>query len=311
MRISRCDLKVIGRRHGKRRTILNMARQYRIDDLVDFAKYPLDQPNSVAYNSAVADARTQLQDDGCAVIKNLLRPTAVKIISQEIVERKSKTHFSTTKMNPYFHSVKNPDYPEHHPVNTFIERSSGFIPGDSWNSSLAIDVLFRSDLLTNFIRDSLETEAIHCYADPLAGLTANILDPGQQFAWHFDTNEFAVTAMIDEADDGGLFQYVPMIRNPDDEAFEKIQHVLDGNHETVKTLELRAGDLQIFRGRHSLHRVTRVPETSKPRHAAIFAYTAEPGVIGRVERTKQLFGRVLPAHEEAERQRVRTDQLID
>ncbi|MGA1366877.1 MAG: arpA protein, partial [Ilumatobacteraceae bacterium] len=33
--------------------------------------------------------------------------------------------------------------------------------------------------------------------------------------------------------------------------------------------------------------------------------------IGRVERTKQLFGRVLPAHEQAERQRVRTDQLID
>lgn len=150
-------------------------------------------------------------------------------------------------MNPYFHSEKNPQYPDHHPVNTFIERSSGFIPGDSWDSSLAIDVLFRSDLLTNFIRDALETEAVHCYADPLAGLTANILDPGQQFAWHFDTNEFAVTAMIDEADDGGLFQYVPMIRNPDDEAFENIQRVLDGNLENVKTLELRAGDLQIFR----------------------------------------------------------------
>lgn len=288
-----------------------MTREYRIDDLVDFATYPLDQPSSIAYKNVVDDARSQLQQDGCAVVKNLLRPTALKVISQEIVERKSKTHYSTSNMNPYFHSEKNPQYPDHHPVNTFIERSSGFIPGDSWDSSLAIDVLFRSDLLTNFIRDALETEAVHCYADPLAGLTANILDPGQQFAWHFDTNEFAVTAMIDEADDGGLFQYVPMIRNPDDEAFENIQRVLDGNLENVKTLELRAGDLQIFRGRHSLHRVTRVPTTSRPRHAAIFAYTSEPRVIGRLKRTKQLFGRVLPAHVEAERRRVRTDQLID
>ena len=205
----------IGRHPGKRRTVMTMARQYRIDDLVDIATYPLDQPNSVAYKSAVADARSQLQDDGCAVIKNLLRPTAVKIISQEIIERKSNTHFSTSKMNPYFHSTKNPEYPDHHPVNTFIERSSGFIPGDSWDASLAIDILFRSEMLTNFIRYALETQAVHCYADPLAGLTANILDPGQQFAWHFDTNEFAVTAMIDEADDGGLFQYVPMIRTPD------------------------------------------------------------------------------------------------
>jgi hypothetical protein len=288
-----------------------MTRPYRVDDLVDFDVYPFDETASPKYKVALSHAREQLQYDGCAVIKNLLRPTAVKIISQEIIARKQTTHFSTSSMNPYFHSTKNPDYPDHHPVNTFIERSSGFIPGDSWDSSLAIDVLFRSEALTAFIRDCLETDSVYCYADPLAGLTANILDPGQQFAWHFDTNEFAVTAMIDEADEGGLFEYVPMIRTPDDESFDRIQKVLEDDRSEVKTLELHAGDLQIFRGRHSLHRVTRVPATSKPRHAAIFAYTAEPGVIGRVERTRQLFGRVLAAHEEAEQRRVRSDALID
>jgi hypothetical protein len=288
-----------------------MTREYRVDDLVDFTLYPLDSPESKQYKEALENARAQLKEDGCAIFRDLLRPTAVKIISQEIVARKSTTHFSTSSMNPYFHSTHNPDYPDHHPVNTFIERSSGFIPGDSWDSSLAIDVLFRSEALTQFIRDALETKSVFCYADPLAGLTANILDPGQQFAWHFDTNDFAVTAMIDEADDGGLFEYVPMTRTPDDESFEKIQQILDGDRTMVKTLDLRAGDLQIFRGRHSLHRVTRVPTSSKPRHAAIFAYTAEPGVIGRVERTRQLFGRVLAAHEEAEKLRVRSDSLID
>ena len=288
-----------------------MTRDYRVDDLVDFTLYPLDCPESEQYKWALESARAQLNEDGCAIFRDLLRPTAVKIISQEIVARKSTTHFSTSSMNPYFHSTHNPEYPDHHPVNTFIERSSGFIPGDSWDSSLAIDVLFRSELLTQFIRDALETKSVYCYADPLAGLTANILDPGQQFAWHFDTNDFAVTAMIDEADDGGLFEYVPMTRTPDDESFEKIQQVLDGDRTKVKTLDLRAGDLQIFRGRHSLHRVTRVPASSKPRHAAIFAYTAEPGVIGRVERTRQLFGRVLAAHQEAENLRVRSDSLID
>jgi hypothetical protein len=288
-----------------------MTRDYRVDDLVDFTLYPLDCPESEQYKWALESARAQLNEDGCAIFRDLLRPTAVKIISQEIVARKSTTHFSTSSMNPYFHSTHNPEYPDHHPVNTFIERSSGFIPGDSWDSSLAIDVLFRSEALTQFIRDALETESVYCYADPLAGLTANILDPGQQFAWHFDTNDFAVTALIDEADDGGLFEYVPMTRTPDDESFEKIQQVLDGDRTKVKTLDLRAGDLQIFRGRHSLHRVTRVPASSKPRHAAIFAYTAEPGVIGRVERTRQLFGRVLAAHEEAENLRVRSDSLID
>jgi hypothetical protein len=87
--------------------------------------------------------------------------------------------------------------------------------------------------------------------------------------------------------------------------------VLDGGREGVTTLELRPGDLQIFRGRHSLHRVTRVPTGSRPRHAAIFAYTREPGVIGRVTRTRQLFGRVLQEHLDAEVARVRSDSLID
>jgi hypothetical protein len=159
-----------------------MTRPYRVDDLVDFDVYPLDETASPKYKVALSHAREQLQYDGCAVIKNLLRPTAVKIISQEIIARKQTTHFSTSSMNPYFHSTKNPDYPDHHPVNTFIERSSGFIPGDSWDSSLAIDVLFRSDALTAFIRDCLETDSVYCYADPLAGLTANILDPGHPVA---------------------------------------------------------------------------------------------------------------------------------
>ena len=69
--------------------------------------------------------------------------------------------------------------------------------------------MFRAEVLTRFLRDCLETDAVYCYADPLAGLTANVLDPGQQFAWHFDTNEFAVTVLVDAADEGGVFEYVP------------------------------------------------------------------------------------------------------
>jgi hypothetical protein len=196
-------------------------------------------------------------------------------------------------------------------MNTFIERSSGFIPGDSWEPGCATDVLFRSTELARFIADCLEVPHLYCYADPLAGLTANILDPGQQFTWHFDTNDFAVTVLVDEADEGGLFQYVPLIRSADDENFAGVQAVLEGETTGVRTLTLRPGDLQIFRGRYSLHRVTRVASSSCPRHAAIFAYTQEPNVIGRLERTRQLFGRVLPEHEAAERKRVRSDALID
>ena len=280
-------------------------------DLVDLDAFPVHEPASAGYVAAVDRARVGLRSEGCAVLRSFVRPAAVARLNDEVYERKHATHYSTQVMNPYFHTDFNPDYPADHPVNTFIERSSGFIPGDAWDPGCATDVLFRAPEVARFIADCLEIAALHCYDDPLAGLTSNICDPGQQFTWHFDTNDFAVTVLVQPAADGGLFEYVPQIRSADDEGFDAIADVLAGGRDGVRTLELRPGDLQIFRGRHSLHRVTRVGAGSRPRHAAIFAYTQEPGVIGRVARTRQLFGRVLPEHEEAERRRVRSDALLD
>jgi hypothetical protein len=301
-----------GRQQGSPRDVAPIPNGgHQLGRLVDLDRYPLDRPQSPRYEAAVQRARHGLRREGCAVIKDLVHRHGLGILSDEIVARKPTTHFSTQTINPYFHTEHNPDYPAAHPVNTFLERSSGFIPGDSWEPGCATDTVFRAPELTRFLADCLEVPELHCYADPLAGLTANILDPGQQFTWHFDTNDFAVTVLVNEADRGGLFEYVPNIRDAHDEGFEHIKHVLDGGRNGVVTLDLRPGDLQIFRGRYSLHRVSRVAADSRPRHAAIFAYTEQPGVIGRVVRTRQLFGRVLPEHEAAEIERVRSDSLLD
>lgn len=278
---------------------------------VDTDRYPIDQRSLPAYVAAVADARDQLRASGCAVVRNFILSGALPMLAAEINERKHTTHYSVDSINPYFHTAFNDEYPERHPVNTFIERSSGFIPGDAWEPTTIMRQLFEHEALAAFLADCLEIPALYPFADPLAGLTANILDPGQQFTWHFDTNEFAVTVLVDEADDGGLFEYVPQIRSSEHEEFDAVQTILDGGRAGVTTLDLRPGDLQIFRGRHSLHRVTRVGNHSRPRHAAIFAYTEKPGVIGRVDRTQQLFGRVLPEHLEAEKKRIRSDALLD
>ena len=84
--------------------------------------------------------------------------------------------------------------------------------------------------------------------------------------------------------------------------------VLDGDRGPVRRLELRPGDLQLFRGRFSLHRVSAVGRRLA-RHAAIFAYSDRPGVVGRPTRTRQLFGRVAPEHLAAAS--VRGDTLLD
>ena len=286
--------------------------------LIDVDRYPLEgrglsasEARHASYWEVVERARRGLRADGCAVLDRFVTDFGVQLLNDEIVDAKPQTHFSTQVINPYFHTHVNPEFGDDHPVNTFTERSSGFIPGDAWPPVCAIDTLFRAPAVCRLLADCLEIDELHCYDDPLAGLTANILDPGQQFPWHFDTNDFAVTVLVQPADEGGLFEYAPAVRSADDEGFETIGSLLGGGREGIHTLDLQPGDLQIFRGRYSLHRVTRVAASSQPRHAAIFAYTRQAGVIGRVERTRQLFGRVLPEHEKAERSRVRDDDLLD
>ena len=115
----------------------------KLADFVDLDMYPIDRPGSDDYVAAVAAARDGLRSVGCAVVTNLIRAAAVAELVAEIEQEKPTTHFSMQTMNPYFHTEVNDEFPERHPVNTFIERSSGFIPGDSWDPAGPMNRLFR------------------------------------------------------------------------------------------------------------------------------------------------------------------------
>ena len=76
----------------------------------------------------------------------------------------------------------------------------------------------------------------------------------------------------------------------------------------IRTLKLEPGDLQIFKGRYSLHRFAPLLGARK-RYVAIFSYIAEHGMVSSPQRAKELYGRVLPIH--LERAGLRADALID
>ena len=100
----------------------------------------------------------------------------------------------------------------------------------------------------------------------------------------------------------------PYLRTPTDENYAGVQTVLDGARQGVHTLRLEPGDLQIFKGRYSLHRVTPLAG-ARARYVAIFSYVEQPGMVGSPERARQLYGRVLPIH--IERAGLRNDALVD
>jgi hypothetical protein len=181
-----------------------------------------------------------------------------------------------------------------------MERGNAFVPHDLLGPDLLISRLYTDPQVQRFVAACFELDEVHELADPLAGLCLNVLTPGREHPWHFDTNEFAVSLLTQAPEAGGRFEYCPDIRSAQSECFDDVAGVLAGRlPDLVRQVEVRPGALQLFRGRYALHRVTAV-EGTVPRHSAIFAYSRRPGVIGSVERIRQLFGRVLPEHLAAE-----------
>ncbi|MFC4973431.1 hypothetical protein ACFPTY_02955 [Halomonas beimenensis] len=281
-----------------------------LDGLIDLARYPLNDLDGEAGRALIDQCRRQLEDDGCVVLKNFVPEQALERLERETERLSPEAHYNQTETNPY-NSDADPSKPASHPLNRFDDRTNGFVAGDRIGNDTIIRQVYRNADFQRFIATVVGMEEIHQYADPLADLVVNVLREGCQHPWHYDTNEFIVTMMTRQSHGGGRFEYAPGIRSPEGENFEEVEKVIDGDRSRLKSLDLQPGDLQIFFGRYSLHRVTPV-EGDKERHTVIFAYAKEPGFIGRPERAQRIFGRMAPVHEQLLKDGMeRSDSLVD
>jgi hypothetical protein len=250
--------------------------------------------------------RADLEFDGCAVLKGFLTPQGIRTLRDEADLVADQAHQSFNRTNVYFTS-DDPSLPKTDPRRQFYDRSNAFVPADNFAKTGPLRSIHDFDGFDQFLKDCFEQDTFYRYADPLADVIINTATEGNGFPWHFDTNNFTVTLAIQNAEEGGAFEYAPAIREGS-ENFEEVSRVLEGTSDKVRVLELEPGDLQLFRGRYSLHRVA--PLTGqRPRYVAIFSYVEQPDMVGNPERTQQLYGRTLPIH--WERAGKRSDAYID
>jgi len=280
-----------------------------LHDLVDLGRYPIDCPGSSAYDRMISDTRRELELDGCAVLPGFVHEDGVAQLLNEAETVAPHAHRSFTQTNAYF-TKDDPALAGAHPVRRFYDRSNAFVPADHFAKLGPLRRIYEFDGFLPFIRTALDEpeDRFFRYDDPLADVIINVVEQGQGFPWHFDTNNYTVTLAIQNGAAGGTFEYVPNLRSAEDENFEAVASVLDGDRARVRSLELQPGDLQIFRGRYALHRVAPVRGTQS-RYVGIFSFAETKGMCGGVERTRQLYGRVLPHH--YQREGIRADHLLD
>jgi len=269
--------------------------------LINLEDYPTHQAGA-KLDQLFETFRTQLAIDGCAVLKLFLTPDGVRLLRDEADRVAPFAHAPHGKTNAYFTADA-----VDHPCRRFFDRSNAFVPANHFKTNGAFRRIHDFPAFDPLIKACLHQHDVYRYADPLADVIVNVTYAGDGLPWHFDTNNFTITLAIQSADEGGLFEYAPNIQQ-DGENFEVVKAVLDGVSNRVKSLALEPGDLQLFKGRYSLHRVSPLKE-STPRYVAILSYAEQPDMVGTPERVKQLYGRVLPIH--LERAGLRGDYYLD
>ncbi|GAA2432151.1 hypothetical protein GCM10010191_52640 [Actinomadura vinacea] len=281
-----------------------------VEQVVDTERYPLSEPGGAGWREVVARTRRELRESGCSVLADFVRPGLREALRDECAALAPLAHFEVETVNAYNIAV-DASLPDDHPARIPVERGNAFVARDLIPAGHIVQRIYSSEPFQRFVADCFGLGRVHELGDPLSGLCLNVVNPGMEHPWHFDTNEFTVSMLTQRAGDGGVFEYCPNIRTAEAENFGDVRDVLAGRAgRLVRRLDLRPGDLQLFKGRYSLHRVSPVRGTT-PRHTAIFAYSERPGVIGSVARTRQLFGRVRPEHLAAAGHAVRVDTLLD
>lgn len=259
-----------------------------LDDLIDLGRCPIDRPHSDHWRHVVGQARADLADVGLAQIDGFLRPAALAALRDEL--ELLRPHVTVTSDERTAYSAD--------PLTDPAAPTSAWVAGHATRDmfpphSVAHRVYVAPDF-KRFIAACVGHARVFEYADPLAGLVATVLPDGGQYGWHYDTNEFVVTISISPAQRGGDFEFVPDLRTPGDENLEGLRRVLFGQRDKVQTADCAAGSLQLFLGRYALHRVTEV--SGSDRLTLVLSYADRPGIIGPLDRTRRVYGRVTEAH---------------
>ena len=266
-----------------------------VAELVDLDRYPVDDPNRRA--ALVVDEAHELRTRSVAVLDGFVRPAALSRMAAAAERLRPLAHRSATSATVYL-SAPQPGWPEEHPRSRSLTSSVETVAYDLLPADDALRMLYGSEVLLEFLAEVLGADRLYRYADPFGAVNLATMVAGDELGWHFDQTDFVTSIAIAAPEDGGAFEVAAQVRGPDEENYDGVRAVLDGDRSTVTHVEFRPGALMLFAGRNSLHRVTPVIG-QRARHVALLAYDTRPGTDSTDELKLARYGR-LPAPSDQE-----------
>jgi hypothetical protein len=261
----------------------------KLQDLINLEEYPIQNLEDTRTQSLIARYRDELSNQGYCVLKGFLMPDALKIAKQEAESLTVFAYNEVRQTNPY-QTRDEPTLPLEHPIRHFEERSSGFVSKDKFRDDSLFLKIYQNDFFIPFLSQCFREKLVFQYEDCLAGVILNVMQPETYLPWHFDQHDLNMLIMINAANDGGVFEIAPNLRTANNENYPKVAKVLQGEKNSSKQLtSFQDGDLCIFNGKQSLHRVTNNTGDGN-RYTVSFAYTSKRKYRGNPESNHIVYG---------------------
>jgi len=248
-----------------------------IADFIDLDRYPLNNLDSPLGRTLVEDCQQMMREHAICALKGFLRPASVRALSNEVASLEDAMRTVDFRATPYGW-LKNSGFAEDHPRSRLFNRRCGALTADQLNPKGPCTQLFQFAELTEFVRRLLGYESLFNSACPNISVRLNIMQQGDEFGWHYDTNDGAVSLVLQDAQEGGAFEYAPLIRSEEDENYDRVSRIFSGRTSPV-VADAPAGTFILFMGRRSLHRVAPVGNTQKSRQTLLFSYDRKPGMV--------------------------------
>ncbi len=252
--------------------------------IINTGVYPVDNLSSADARNWVAQLRASLEQDGSCTLPNFVTAPALTRMAQQALSIAHLAYPGPTEVSPYFFNYQlgsGDDVPATHPLRHKGKRNLAQVGVDLIPPEFLLSQLYRSDLMLDFL-SAVTEKPVYRNQDPYQSLNISVMNQGSCQQWHFDSGTMVTTLLLQEPEAGGIFEFTPAIHSEEDENFDAVQAVLDGNSDRVRQNRLQAGTLSLFRGHYSLHRVTEV-EGSRWRIQAILGYSTRSGLIGKKE----------------------------
>ena len=259
-----------------------------MDKLIDLQRYPLDRLDSADGEALVTRCIADLEAKGMFTLEGFMRREIIDAILPELLDKIASASFTHAREHNIYFDDNIPDLPADHPALARVETVNHTLCGDQIAEELRQIYLWSG--LADFLARVMDKPALYPMADPLA--CANVMGyyEGEGLNWHFDRSEFTTTLLLQSPREGGDFQYRQALRSAADPNYDGIARLLRGEDPEVETLKLGAGDLNVFKGIDTAHRVT-PPIGEQARVITVFTYYETPGRMFSDEENLGFYGR--------------------